>query len=79
VTRYISLAEYFWLAEQVTGVEAAVLVKAARPRDRHHRSMWAAGFRIGLGRASSCAALKTFLTRRNQELSAAFACGRAQR
>ena len=30
MTRYISLAEYFWLAEQVTGLEAAVLVKAAR-------------------------------------------------
>jgi len=30
VTRYISLAEYFWLAEQVTGLEAAVLIKAAR-------------------------------------------------
>jgi len=30
VTRYISLAEYFWLAEQVTGVNAAVLIKAAR-------------------------------------------------
>jgi death-on-curing protein len=30
VTRHISLAEYFWLAEQVTGVEAAVLVTAAR-------------------------------------------------
>jgi death-on-curing protein len=30
LTRYISLAEYFWLAEQVTGVEAASLVKAAR-------------------------------------------------
>jgi len=30
VTRYLSLAEYFWLAEQVTGTEAAVLVKAAR-------------------------------------------------
>jgi death-on-curing protein len=30
VTRYISLAEYFWLAEQVTGLEATVLVKAAR-------------------------------------------------
>jgi death-on-curing protein len=30
VTRYISLAEYLWLAEQVTGVEAAVLSKAAR-------------------------------------------------
>jgi len=26
--RYLSLAEYFWLAEQVTGVEAAVLTKA---------------------------------------------------
>jgi death-on-curing protein len=30
VTRYLTLAEYFWLAEQVTGVEAAVLLKAAR-------------------------------------------------
>ncbi len=30
MTRYLSLAEYFWLAEQVTGTEAAVLVKAAR-------------------------------------------------
>jgi death-on-curing protein len=30
VTRYLSLAEYFWLAEQVTGVEAAVLTKSAR-------------------------------------------------
>ncbi|MGH8997481.1 MAG: type II toxin-antitoxin system death-on-curing family toxin [Acidimicrobiales bacterium] len=28
--RDISLAEYVWLAEQVTGIEAAVLVKAAR-------------------------------------------------
>ena len=30
MTRYITLAEYFWLAEQVTGVPAAVLAKAAR-------------------------------------------------
>lgn len=30
MTRYVTLAEYVWLAEQVTGVEAAVLVKAAR-------------------------------------------------
>jgi death-on-curing protein len=30
VTRYITLAEYMWLAEQVTGVDAAVLVKASR-------------------------------------------------
>lgn len=30
MTRYLSLAEYVWLAEQVTGVEAAVLVKASR-------------------------------------------------
>jgi death-on-curing protein len=30
VTRYLGLAEYFWLAEQVTGVEAAVLAKASR-------------------------------------------------
>ena len=28
--RYISLAEHIWLAEQVTGIEAAVLAKAAR-------------------------------------------------
>ena len=28
--RYLSLAEYFWLAGQVTGVEAAVLGKASR-------------------------------------------------
>ena len=28
--RYLSLAEYVWLAEQVTGVEAAVLAKASR-------------------------------------------------
>lgn len=30
MTRYVSLAEYFWLAEQVTGIEAAVLAKASR-------------------------------------------------
>ena len=30
MTRYLSLAEYVWLAEQVTGVEAAVLMKASR-------------------------------------------------
>ena len=30
MTRYLSLAEYVWLAEQVTGVESAVLVKASR-------------------------------------------------
>ena len=28
--RYLTLAEYVWLAEQVTGIEATVLVKAAR-------------------------------------------------
>ncbi len=28
--RYLSLAEYLWLAEQVTGIEAAVLSKATR-------------------------------------------------
>ncbi len=28
--RYLGLAEYLWLAEQVTGIEAAVLSKAAR-------------------------------------------------
>jgi len=30
VTRYITLAEYFWLAEQVTGVDAGTLAKDAR-------------------------------------------------
>lgn len=30
MTRYLSLAEYLWLAEQVTGTEAAVLAKASR-------------------------------------------------
>ena len=28
--RYLSLSEYLWLAEQVTGIEAVVLSKAAR-------------------------------------------------
>ena len=30
MTRYITLAEYFWLAEQVTGVDADTLAKASR-------------------------------------------------
>jgi len=30
VTRYLGLAEYLWLAEQVTGVEATTLAKASR-------------------------------------------------
>jgi death-on-curing protein len=30
VTRYVDLAEYLWLAEQVTGVDAAVVAKASR-------------------------------------------------
>ena len=30
MTRYITLAEYFWLAEQVTGVDAETLAKASR-------------------------------------------------
>jgi death-on-curing protein len=30
VTHYLDLAEYLWLAEQVTGIEAAVLAKASR-------------------------------------------------
>jgi len=30
VTRYIDLPEYLWLAEQVTGVNAAVMAKASR-------------------------------------------------
>ena len=28
--RFITLAEYLWLAEQVTGTDAAVLAKASR-------------------------------------------------
>jgi len=31
VTRYITLGEFFWLAEQVTGIDAEVLAKASRP------------------------------------------------
>jgi death-on-curing protein len=30
VIRYLDLAEYLWLAEQVSGIEAAVLAKASR-------------------------------------------------
>ena len=30
MTRYVTLAEYVWLAEQVTGIDATVLVKASR-------------------------------------------------
>jgi death on curing protein len=30
VTRYIGLAEYIWLAEQVTGIDTTTLVKASR-------------------------------------------------
>ncbi|MEA2058027.1 MAG: Fic family protein [Actinomycetota bacterium] len=30
MTRYITLGEYFWLAEQVTGVDADILAKASR-------------------------------------------------
>lgn len=30
MTRYVTLAEYFWLAEQVTGVDANTLAKASR-------------------------------------------------
>jgi len=30
VTRYITLGEFFWLAEQVTGIDADVLAKASR-------------------------------------------------
>ncbi len=30
MTRYLDLAEYLWLAEQVAGVEAATLAKAPR-------------------------------------------------
>jgi death-on-curing protein len=30
VIRYLTLAEYLWLAEQVTGVDAAVLAKSSR-------------------------------------------------
>jgi death on curing protein len=30
LTRYVTLAEYFWLAEQVTGVDAGILARASR-------------------------------------------------
>ena len=30
MTRYLTLAEYFWLAEQVTGVDADTLARASR-------------------------------------------------
>lgn len=30
MTRYIDLAEYFWLAEQVTGIQATTLVSVSR-------------------------------------------------
>ncbi len=30
MTRYLTLAEYFWLAEKVTGTDAGVLLKASR-------------------------------------------------
>jgi len=30
VTRYLSLAEYLWLAEQVTGLDARILARASR-------------------------------------------------
>lgn len=30
MTRYITLAEYYWLAEQVTGVDASNLMTAGR-------------------------------------------------
>ncbi len=36
MTRCIELAEYLWLAEQVTRVEAAVLIKAVDIGDRQH-------------------------------------------
>ena len=30
MTRYVTLGEYFWLAEQVTGIEAGTLARASR-------------------------------------------------
>lgn len=30
MTRYLTLAEYLWLARQVTGIDAHTLTKAAR-------------------------------------------------
>ncbi len=30
MTRYLSLAEFWFLAEQVTGIDAATLIKASR-------------------------------------------------
>ena len=29
MTRYIDLADYFWLAEQVTGIDTTTLLKGA--------------------------------------------------
>ena len=31
MTRYVTLGEYFWLAEQITGVEAGTLARVSRP------------------------------------------------
>ncbi len=30
MTRYLTIAEYLWLAEQVTGIEAMTLARASR-------------------------------------------------
>jgi len=30
VTRYVTVAEYFWLAEQITGVDSDTLANASR-------------------------------------------------
>ncbi|HEX9977396.1 MAG TPA: hypothetical protein VGB41_02100 [Acidimicrobiia bacterium] len=30
MTRYVTLAEYFWLGERVTGIDAGILAKASR-------------------------------------------------
>jgi hypothetical protein len=42
VTRYLDLAEFFWLADQVTGLDTTTLVKASRVElaDSALRSSW---------------------------------------
>jgi death on curing protein len=46
LTRYLELAEYLWLAEQVTGLEAVVLAKVSR-LDLADSALHAAGASFG--------------------------------
>ena len=61
MTRYISLAEYFWLAEQVTGIDAAVIIKSSRTElaDSALHAPQAAfgGEMIATGNGPACAAV----------------------